>query len=451
MCGVSSTKFISTTLIVGSKKPSGDDGIIGTKTFMRIVVHDYGNFPYPWQLAKAFAKRGHTVLYIYNTAEPARTTLDIESDEQDRLQVVGITLSKPLLKRSFVARRQYEIDHGVAVEPHLDQFKPDVVISANTPLDAQAHILKRAKKLNARFIYWVQDLISVAAYAILKQRLSLFGAAVGKYYMWMEKTLLRQSDDVVLITEDFRQFTDQWGVSRDKTQVIENWAPIAKLPTLPRHNDWAKQHGTEGKLCLLYAGTLGMKHNPALLIQMAARLKPRADVKIIVAGEGSGMPHLRQMKEEMHLDNLEIIPFQPFDVLPQALAAADVLIAILEPEGSKYCVPSKVLTYLCSGRALLLAVTPENLIARIVSQNRAGLVVPPTDSESFVDAAEKLLTDDKLRQEYGRNARQYAERHFDIETITDRFELLFTNPLERHSELTPQPNATDEKSNSARS
>jgi glycosyltransferase involved in cell wall biosynthesis len=81
-----------------------------------------------------------------------------------------------------------------------------------------------------------------------------------------------------------------------------------------------------------------------------------------------------------------------------------------------------VLTYLCAGRPLLLAVPPENLAAKIVSKNRAGLVVPPTDTVAFVKAADCLLHDEALRAELGANARRYAETHFNIETITDSFE-----------------------------
>src|SRR5687767_854322 len=101
---------------------------------MRILVHDYGKFPYPWQLARSLAKRGHTVAYIYNTAEPARTTTEISENEASRLSVIGITLPKPLVKHKFVARRAWEIAYGNAVGPEIDRFQPDVIISANTPL-----------------------------------------------------------------------------------------------------------------------------------------------------------------------------------------------------------------------------------------------------------------------------------------------------------------------------
>ena len=70
----------------------------------------------------------------------------------------------------------------------------------------------------------------------------------------------------------------------------------------------------------------------------------------------------------------------------------------------------------------MLAVPPENLAARLVEENEAGLVVPPLDADGFVEAAVLLLDDPERRRELGGNARAYAEAAFAIEPIADAFE-----------------------------
>ena len=116
------------------------------------------------------------------------------------------------------------------------------------------------------------------------------------------------------------------------------------------------------------------------------------------------------------------MPLQPHDDLPDVLATADVLIAILHGAAGVFSVPSKVLTYMCAGRALLLAVPRENLAARVVMENNAGLVIDPKAGETFVEAADCLLHEKDYREYCGVNARRYAEVHFDIEAIADSFE-----------------------------
>ena len=114
-------------------------------------------------------------------------------------------------------------------------------------------------------------------------------------------------------------------------------------------------------------------------------------------------------------------------MLPDVMGSADVLVAILEPDAGVFSVPSKVLSYLCASRPVLLAVPKENLAAKIVAESGAGLVVEPTDIAGFCAAAQQLIrfsTD--LREQSAKAARQYAETHFDIRNIGDQFEAILS-------------------------
>jgi glycosyltransferase involved in cell wall biosynthesis len=117
-----------------------------------------------------------------------------------------------------------------------------------------------------------------------------------------------------------------------------------------------------------------------------------------------------------------LLPFQPFDEMPDVLAAADVLMAILEADAGVFSAPSKVLTYLCAERALLGSMPAGNLSTRTITENEAGLVVEPSDGAGFIRAAERLRQEDALRQECATKGRRYAEREFDILRIADQFE-----------------------------
>ena len=113
------------------------------------------------------------------------------------------------------------------------------------------------------------------------------------------------------------------------------------------------------------------------------------------------------------------------------LASADVLVAILEPDAGIFSVPSKVLSYLCAGRAVLAAMPVENLAARIIAREDAGRVADPADAESFVARARELLADGALRARLGANARAYAEDRFRIADIGDRFERILAATKKR--------------------
>jgi colanic acid biosynthesis glycosyl transferase WcaI len=209
--------------------------------------------------------------------------------------------------------------------------------------------------------------------------------------------------------------------------VIPNWAPIESLPVLSRNNDWAQAQDLADKFVFLYTGTLGMKHNPNLLLQLALRHRQHPDVRVVVVSEGIGSDWLKTERDKHHLDNLILLPYQPFEILPQVLATGDVLVSVLEEDAGVFSVPSKVLTYLCAQRPLLLAVPEVNLAARIINAQNAGLTVPPADGDAFLESSDILYGNEALRARQATNAREYAEKSFKIEEIVVKFDNILSN------------------------
>jgi glycosyltransferase involved in cell wall biosynthesis len=228
----------------------------------------------------------------------------------------------------------------------------------------------------------------------------------------------------VVITADFCDVLTQWGIDVSRTHVIHNWAPLVDLPLRPRENPWSRRQQLGDGVRFIYSGTLAMKHNPALLLELTRMLDRDGSGELVVVSEGGGVEWLARQAAKEGLHTLRCLGFQPFEELPDVLGSADVLVAILEPDAGVFSVPSKVLSYLCAGRPLLLAVPGENLAARIVGECGAGLVVEPSDVSGFCTEAERLIESRELRDELGHAARKYADAHFDIGRIGDQFECI---------------------------
>ena len=348
---------------------------------------------------------------------------DLQKKHSDpaTLGIKGLYIKKPLQKYSFVQRWFQENEYGQLLAKQIRQFKPDVVVSANTPLNAQSLAMKRCKQENARFIFWLQDLLGMGASRLLRQKSVLLATVVGNYYIWLEKQLLSNSDQIILITNDFRAILDKWRIDRQKVHVIPNWAPLESISPQSKENPWALKNDLLNSFCFIYSGTLGMKHNPELIWQLASHFNSK-DVKIVVVSEGLGAQWLVEKNKEYQLKSLKILNFQPFNDFQFVLASSDVLIGILEPDAGIFSVPSKVLSYLCAKRAILFALPQENLAAKIIQENGAGIIVDPTCGNAFIEAAEKLFTDADLRNRFAENGREYAESHFNIKEIANKFE-----------------------------
>ncbi|HEX9951133.1 MAG TPA: glycosyltransferase family 4 protein [Rubricoccaceae bacterium] len=400
---------------------------------MRILSNDFGGYPYPVQLARELARRGHDVLHTHCTSlttTPGGATAP-RADDPAGFETRGLTLARPLEKYNFGRRFLQEREYGRLVAQAARSFRPDVVLSANTPLDAQNMLLRETRTLGAGFVFWLQDIIGIAAERLLRGKIPVVGALVGQHYVRMEARMLRESDHVVNITDDFAPILAGWGVRADRMTTVENWAPVEELPLGDPSSAWARETGLDRDLVFLYAGTLALKHNPDLLLNLAVQTRDRRvdgrAVRVVVLSQGPGADYLREQAAARGLANLDVRGFKPFSEMPEAMAAADVLVAVLEPDAGVFSVPSKVLAYLCGGRPVLLAVPTENLAARIVAREGAGFVVPPDDAAGFLESAEALLARSDLRDEMGRAARTYAETAFPITAIADRMERVLTD------------------------
>ena len=408
---------------------------------MRILVHDYAGHPFQVQLSRLLAGRGHQVLHAYSASiSGPKGALESRPGDPSSLELRGLRIRQPLDRYSFVKRRFQEVEYGRHLAEVIGNWRPELILSGNTPVEAQARAFRCGRRQGARCIHWLQDFYGLATHRLLRKRLPVIGEIAGRYYRRLETGIVRRADAVVVITEDFVPLLIEQGVEAGRISVIHNWAPLDEITVEAKDNDWARRHALAASFCFLYAGTLGMKHNPELLLGLAEHFRDRSGVRVVVVSEGAGADFLTEESRSRHLSNLIVLPYQPFGMLSRVLAAGDVLVTILEPEAGVFSVPSKVLTYHCVGRPLLLAVPPDNLAVRLVSDAGSGLVAPPDRPGEFISQAERLFTDPELRQRQGQRARAWAQQQFDIEAIGDRFEILFEqsagSPIQPEDALT---------------
>jgi glycosyltransferase involved in cell wall biosynthesis len=406
---------------------------------MRILVHDYSGHPFQVQLSRWLAEQGHTVCHAYSAAvETPRGPLAPAPDDPATFQVVPLGTGGRLAKYRFAARLCQEARYARRVIRLQAAFAPDVVLSGNCSPLIQIPVARAARRRKRAFVYWCQDLYAPALTEALARRHPVLGALAAPLARHIESRALRAADRAVAISPAFGEAMTAAGVAPERIRTIPNWAP----PLDPPPDDgaaWRARHGLSGKVVFLYAGTLGQKHDPARLAALARAFRDDPAVAIAVASQGPGRTALETWKAREGLANLHLMDFLPFEALPAALRAADVLLALLSRQAGRYAVPSKVLTGLRSGRATLASLPPENLAAEVLSDSGAGLTVAPEDAEGWLDAARRLRADAALRERLGERGPIYAARHFDIARIGAEFTTVFEAALRerRCAEIAP--------------
>jgi colanic acid biosynthesis glycosyl transferase WcaI len=393
---------------------------------VRIVISDYLGHAPQVQLSRALAARGHDVLHLYSgDVQSPKADLTRQPGDPPGLAIEGLSIGAPRAQ-SFFARRRQEAKFGRLLAERTTAFQPDAVMACNNPLDAQSKVQAACIGADIPFIYWMQDFQSLEIDRAISGRGAIVNIVVGGYYHGLERKLLQRSDAIVPIADDMLGIlSESWDIFERQCMVVRNWSPLDKLAPGTKSNAWSRAQGIADRKVALYTGSLGAMENPMLLVELAEKLKDRSDALVLVISEGTGASEIARTAKARGLSNLRVLPFQPYENYGDVLASADVLLAMVDGQAGVLYVPSKANSYLCAGRAIVIAAPWQNLAATTVQESQGGSVVPPDDAAAMADAVTALLADDARRAEAAAHAREYAERMFEISAIAERFERLF--------------------------
>ena len=122
----------------------------------------------------------------------------------------------------------------------------------------------------------------------------------------------------------------------------------------------------------------------------------------------------------MGLTNVQFVGTLPKRCMPDALAACDMGIAILQDIPMfRTTYPNKVFDYMAAGRPTVLAI--DGVIRAVVEEAEAGLFVPPGKPAELAEAVCALARDADARGRMGGSARRFVEKRFNRDDQAELF------------------------------
>lgn len=300
--------------------------------------------------------------------------------------------------------------------------RPDVIycIMPPLPLGVSAEFLGFIKRTPV--VVNVQDIYPDIAIALgfLKNRWLI------SFFRWMERFIYRHAEAIVVISEGFKENLLRKGVPSPKVHVVPNWADPDSIRPGPKDNPFRRHLGLGDQFALIYAGNLSHNSNLEPVIDAAELLREEPFVFVIV-GDGVRKPVLERKVQEKSLTNVLFLPFQPLEVYPQVLTAADMNLVTLNTQAAMASVPSKVFKIMASGTPVLAITVEGNELHRLVTEADCGLCVPPDDPLALAEAIRYAATHpDKLKC-MGANGRRYLEEHFSRQRCVKQIETILEN------------------------
>ena len=369
------------------------------------------------ELSRHWARMGHEVTVL--TGFPNHPTGGVPREWRERLSkfrytelVSGVQVERtwlwPLPNRKAHERiRNYASFCLSAAISGLDLPKPEVVIGTSPQLLVALSGWWLAFWKRVPFVFevrdlWPESLAAVGAGSEASVLHRVLGAIAGFLY--------RRANHIVVVTPAFKDhLIRHWQVPAEKISIVENGVETDLFRSDPAADEVRKRMDLPAgePFLICYIGTMGMAHGLETLVATAKELQsklPRAVFLLI--GEGAEKQHIVNLSAEQGLTNIKFLGQQPREKIPAFVSAADICLVMLKKaELFKTVIPTKLLEYMACQRPVLVAV--DGQARQIVEEARAGLFVPPENSQALAEAICDLAGNPEQRRLMGESGRRY--------------------------------------------
>jgi len=242
----------------------------------------------------------------------------------------------------------------------------------------------------------------------------------------LESFVYLKAKMITVIAPHMAQQLYQKGVPTEKVHIIPNFVDIDDLQPLPKDNDFSREYGVHDKFVVSYAGNMGPGQDLDTFIDAAAILQDHPNIHFMMMGDGMLRSSLQRRVENLGLQNLSFLPYQPYSLVPQIYAASDLC---LVPQGegiASVAVPSKVYRIMACARPVIAATSHDSDLADLISEANCGITVAPGSSNQLANAILAASQDSAQLREMGISGRVHVTKHYSRQAISQRYHELIS-------------------------
>lgn len=358
-------------------------------------------------MIKVFSKNGHEIsvvvpndrknneeTYIYND-EKIKVLYVKTGNYQNNVSRVEKIIS--ILTRNFLLKR--------AIKKHFKNEKFDYIVGY-TPFMADFNLIKNLKKYyNSKTLLMLWDIFPQNA----KDLKIIKNNFVFEYFKYKEKKMYEIFDKVVCNCEGQIEY-----ILKNNFKKKEELLLVRNSEFIFNDNTKIEDSKKEKDIIVIFGGNMGIPQKLENLMLMIKEMKKSNWLKFIFIGNGSEKNKLKKIKEELELENLQILDqvsrFEYEEIIKQSKIA---MISLNE----NYTVPNfpaKVTGY-CKVGIPIFASLDEcsyKYLGKFIAENNIGVISKAGNIKDMKEKFLHLVTNlEKFSKE---KIREVYEREFDI-------------------------------------
>jgi glycosyltransferase involved in cell wall biosynthesis len=245
----------------------------------------------------------------------------------------------------------------------LLRTRPQVIyVSTDPPVLIPFVVMIYARLFRAHYIYHLQDIHPEAASVVVRVQPLLF-----RLLRWMDCVTMRRAQALITITDEMAEEIRQRSGTKALIHVISNPAVSFDqvIPRLQRVRGFS------------FCGNLGrLQRIPLMIESITEFLKTGGKLRFAFAGGGLFSSDMAALAKRY--DQVEYLGKISATDAAQLNCDYEWALLPIEDEVTRYAFPSKSSSYVFSGAAVIAVCGEDTSVARWVSGNRLGVVVPPT-------------------------------------------------------------------------
>jgi colanic acid biosynthesis glycosyl transferase WcaI len=327
----------------------------------------------------------------------------------------GIPIDRSWLRvrprERLIDKALYEASFAALSLPHMLRRLPRADVLACVVPSFAASLAATAlagRGRRRRLVLWVQDLVLDAALSLadVGPRATQLLALARR----LEPLPPRAADAVVVCSPGFADHLVRIGVPEERVTTILNWVDTERFVASPPP--------AADRLRLLYTGNVGYTQGFGTLADAARLLGD--EVEVVIAGDGNAAEEVTRLAAKAPV--FRFISPVSREEYPALLASAHVQLVLQRRISAGANLPSKIASYLASGRPVVASIQPETPAAELLRASGAAVLVEPEDPVALAAAVRRLAAEPELRAALGAAGRNFALRELSRERLLPRFE-----------------------------
>ena len=295
--------------------------------------------------------------------------------------------------------------------------RPNVIMLVQPTLFCAPFGLLYAKLIGATTIMHIQDFEVDAMFGLGMAREGKVMSVVKGVESW----LLKRFDAISTISYSMIEIAKSKGVDERKIIYFPNWSDIEFVTPHSDGSALKKEWGFKATdKVILYAGNIGHKQGLEIVLEAAHYFQEQTYIKFVLVGAGAYAATLRGLVDKRKLTNVFFKPLQPWVIVPQMLALADIHLVVQKKGAADAVLPSKLTNILSAGGHALVTAEPHTELGAIAAKH-VGIFhcVEPENVTAFIDGITHFLSEDLTT--HNSIARKFAESNLAKDKILEQF------------------------------